>query len=160
MESDKKNIVSNLITYISFLFNFLEFKLHFFKLSSIVKQISYYCFQCRVLRNKEIIEVHHNYLHVGDIINVEYGMNIPVDGLVLQSTQLAADESAMTGESDECKKDIFYFCNMRRDEKLAENIKFDETNKAERAHMLPSPLLLSGTSIAGGEGKMVCVMVG
>jgi magnesium-transporting ATPase (P-type) len=66
----------------------------------------------------------------------------------------------MTGESDECKKDIFYFCNMRRDEKLAENIKFDETNKAERAHMLPSPLLLSGTSIAGGEGKMVCIMVG
>ena len=87
-------------------------------------------------------------------------MNIPVDGLVLQATQLAADESAMTGESDECKKDIFYFCNMRRDEKLAENIKFDETNKAEQAHMLPSPLLLSGTSIAGGEGKMVCIMVG
>jgi len=41
---------------------------------------------CRVLRNKEIVEVHHNYLHVGDIINVEYGMNIPVDGLILQST--------------------------------------------------------------------------
>jgi cation transport ATPase len=26
--------------------------------------------------------LHHNDLHVGDIIMVEYGMNIPVDGFV------------------------------------------------------------------------------
>jgi magnesium-transporting ATPase (P-type) len=29
-----------------------------------------------------------------------------------------------------------------------------------RTHELPSPLILSGTNIAGGEGKMLCVMVG
>lgn len=29
-----------------------------------------------------------------------------------------------------------------------------------RTHELPSPLILSGTNIAGGEGKMLCIMVG
>jgi len=29
-----------------------------------------------------------------------------------------------------------------------------------RSHELPSPLILSGTSIAGGEGKILCIMVG
>jgi magnesium-transporting ATPase (P-type) len=36
----------------------------------------------------------------------------------------------------------------------------DEGAKMMRSHELPSPLLLSGTSIAGGEGRMVCLMVG
>ena len=29
-----------------------------------------------------------------------------------------------------------------------------------RTHELPSPILMSGTSIAAGEGRMICVMVG
>lgn len=65
---------------------------------------------CRVLRNGEFIELHHNWLHVGDIINVEYGMAIPVDGVVIQATQLSVDEAAMTGESDEMKKEILAVC--------------------------------------------------
>lgn len=61
---------------------------------------------CVVLRNGKTETLHHNHLHVGDIINVEYGMAIPVDGLVIQATQLSVDEAAMTGESDEMKKEI------------------------------------------------------
>lgn len=38
--------------------------------------------------------------------------------------------------------------------------KADEANKMMRTHELPSPLILSGTNIAGGEGKMLCLMVG
>lgn len=57
------------------------------------------------MRNGQIEDVHHNYLHVGDIIFVDYGMKIPVDGLVLSATQLTCDEAAMTGESDEMRKD-------------------------------------------------------
>jgi len=41
---------------------------------------------CRVLRNGEIIEIHHNFLHVGDVINVELGMANPVDGIIFQAT--------------------------------------------------------------------------
>ena len=84
----------------------------------------------------------------------------PVDGIIYQATQLAADESAMTGESDEMKKETLFFCKQRRDEKNAENPKGDENNKMSRAHEISSPLILSGTSIAGGEGKMICLMVG
>lgn len=40
---------------------------------------------CRVLRNGVIEIVHHNGLHVGDVIMVEYGMNIPVDGFCFQA---------------------------------------------------------------------------
>jgi P-type E1-E2 ATPase len=100
-------------------------------------------------------------LYVGDIINIEYGMANPVDGLILNATQLTVDEAAMTGESDEMKKETLYFCNLRREEKNAEQTKVvDDTAKLSRAHDLPSPIMLSGTSIAGGEGKMICLMVG
>lgn len=114
---------------------------------------------CCVLRNGVIEQVHHNFLHVGDIINVEYGMAIPVDGLILQATQLMADEAAMTGESDEMKKEIFHSCHQRMEEKRVEN-KGKEIDKLSASHELPSPLVLSGTSIAGGEGRMVALMVG
>jgi|LakMenEpi03Aug12_release.lakeMendotaPanAssembly.Ray.scaffolds.fasta_scaffold120126_4 P-type E1-E2 ATPase len=116
--------------------------------------------QCRVLRNGKVETIHHNFLHVGDVINIEYGMANPVDGIVFQAASLTCDEAAMTGESDEMKKETQYFCKLRRDEKNAENPKGDEHNKMHRAHEISSPLILSGTSIAGGEGKMVCLMVG
>lgn len=115
---------------------------------------------CKVLRRGNYSELHHNFIHVGDVINVEYGMANPVDGIIINATQLTVDEAAMTGESDEMKKDIMYFCKLRRDEKNAEGGKIAEGEKMSRAHEIPSPLLLSGTSIAGGEGRMVVIMVG
>ena len=87
-------------------------------------------------------------------------MDVPVDGVAILASGVLANESAMTGESDEMKKEIQYFCKLRRDEKNAENHKVDENHKMHRAHEISSPLILSGTSIAGGEGKMVCLMVG
>lgn len=112
---------------------------------------------CAVLRNGEVKIEHHNFLHVGDIINVEYGMAIPVDGIVLQATQLTVDESAMTGESDEMKKEILKVCKSRLNDLQAEAGKLDGM---EKTHALPSPLILSGTNVAGGEGKFMCLMVG
>ncbi len=119
-----------------------------------------FCVQCRVLRNGKVETIHHNFLHVGDVIYVEYGMASPVDGLVFQAASLTCDEAAMTGESDEMKKETHYFCKLRRDEKNAENLKGGEKNKMHRAQEISSPIILSGTSIAGGEGKMICLMVG
>ena len=92
-------------------------------------------------------------------MHLKYGMEIPVDGIVLQCNQLTTNEAAMTGESDERRKETFETCMQRKREKNAEG--FDKTNvdKAD-AHSLPSPLILSGTAVAGGEGKMIVVMVG
>ena len=107
----------------------------------------------------EDTNIHINYLHVGDIMHLKYGMEIPVDGIVVQCNQLTTNEAAMTGESDERRKETFETCKARQQEKYAEG--FDKTNvdKAE-AHGLPSPLILSGTAVASGEGKMIVVMVG
>jgi len=39
---------------------------------------------CSILRNGEFITLHHDLIHVGDIIEVKYGMAIPVDGVVMK----------------------------------------------------------------------------
>ena len=72
------------------------------------------------MRRGEVEIVHHNYLMIGDVINVEYGMAIPVDGIVLQATQLTVDEAAMTGESDEMKKETLPTCLSRLADKKEE----------------------------------------
>lgn len=101
--------------------------------------------------------LHVNYLHVGDIVHLRYGMVIPVDGLVISCNQLTTNEAAMTGESDERRKETIDTCLERRAEKG--DIDYKKIDKTE-SHALPSPLLLSGTSVAGGEGKMLVIMVG
>ena len=40
-------------------------------------------------------------------------MNIPVDGIVYRGSGVMTDESAMTGESDEIKKDSLDSCKLR-----------------------------------------------
>ena len=56
---------------------------------------------------------------------------LPADGLIIQSNDLKVDESSLTGESDHVKK--------------GENV---------------DPLLLSGTHVMEGSGKMLVVAVG
>ena len=102
-------------------------------------------------------EIHVDYLHVGDIMHLEYGIVIPVDGIVLSCNQLTTNEAAMTGESDERRKEPMEICAEARARKAQEA---DQKKTGHEAHALPSPLLLSGTSVAGGDGKMLVVMVG
>lgn len=112
---------------------------------------------CRVVRDGKIEKVHHNYLQVGDVIELKYGMEVPVDGLVLSCNQLNMDEAAMTGESDERRKETIGVCMARHAEKGAvDKLKIDAADN----HSLPSPVILSGTAVSGGEGFMVCLMVG
>ncbi|CAH1783922.1 unnamed protein product [Owenia fusiformis] len=68
---------------------------------------------------------------VGDICQVKYGDLLPADGILIQANDLKVDESSLTGESDHVKKgDV-------RD-----------------------PMLLSGTHVMEGSGKMVVTAVG
>jgi len=43
-------------------------------------------------------------LVVGDIIKLESGARIPADCIALEATDMAADESAMTGEPEQVEK--------------------------------------------------------
>lgn len=43
-------------------------------------------------------------LLVGDIVQVETGEILSVDGVVFKASQMSTDESSITGESDQVKK--------------------------------------------------------
>lgn len=88
-------------------------------------------------------------------MKIQAGMDVPVDGVVVQASGVLANESAMTGESDELKKEALSFCQARRKEKLAEL-----GDKLGGAHDVTTPVLLSGTQIATGEGWFIAIVVG
>lgn len=85
-------------------------------------------------------------------------MNIPVDGVIVKGSGVQCNESAMTGESDELKKESLENCHLRREEKESE-FAYQKSPK-RNPHDLPSPVLLSGTQIATGEGWFLVVVVG
>lgn len=87
--------------------------------------------------------VHRNFLNVGDIIKIQNGMNVPVDGVVVSGVGVLADESAMTGESDHLPKESLEKCLARKAEHEADT----NTTTARTHHDVPSPVLLSGTQV-------------
>merc|ERR1712013_435999 len=74
---------------------------------------------------------HPREIVVGDIISVKYGDLLPADGLVMQSNDLKVDESSLTGESDQVNKGIG-----------------------------TDPMVLSGTHVMEGSGKILVTAVG
>ena len=84
-----------------------------------------------VIRGGTAQQVQVGELVVGDILQVKYGDLLPADGVIMQSNDLKIDESSLTGESDQVKKG--------RD---------------------VDPMVLSGTHIMEGSGKVVVTAVG
>ena len=58
---------------------------------------------CKVYRNGKIVEIEVDDVVVGDRIIIQSGDKIPADG-VLCSGAISVDNSALNGESEECKK--------------------------------------------------------
>jgi magnesium-transporting ATPase (P-type) len=111
--------------------------------------------QVKCIRDGKELVVHRNNIKVGDIIKIESGMNIPVDGICIVGIGIMSDESAMTGESDHCSKESVDICKKRQAE-------FESDNKGGKKgpHDVPSPVILSGTQIQTGQGLFVCIVVG
>ncbi|XP_061677755.1 plasma membrane calcium-transporting ATPase 1-like isoform X5 [Syngnathoides biaculeatus] len=84
-----------------------------------------------VLRAGQLAQVKVSDIVVGDIAHVKYGDLLPADGILIQGNDLKIDESSLTGESDHVKK------------------------SADK-----DPMLLSGTHVMEGSGKMVVTAVG
>lgn len=57
--------------------------------------------------------MHKENIKVGDIIKIKNGMDIPVDGIVIQASGVLADESSLTGESDHLPKETMDKCLAR-----------------------------------------------
>ncbi|KAI6210887.1 Calcium-transporting ATPase [Aphelenchoides besseyi] len=83
------------------------------------------------IRDGQPVEVNPKKLVVGDIVQVKYGDLLPADGIIIQSHDLQLDESSLTGETDHVKKSPE-----------------------------GDPVLLSGTHVMEGSGKMVVTAVG
>lgn len=110
------------------------------------------------MRNGDKVEINFNDLKTGDIIEIKTGMSIPCDAVLAKGTGVTTDESAMTGESTELKKETFEQCLVRLEERLEEE-RFHDVHERSN-HDCPSPILLSGTQIQTGEGWLLIIVVG
>ena len=84
-------------------------------------------------------------LLVGDLIMINYGDIMAADVLLIEGNGIKMDESALTGESDAMKKEVYDKC-------------VQLLNSGESK--LPSPLILSGTNCVEGSGKGIVLAVG
>lgn len=84
-----------------------------------------------VIRKGQVIQIPVAEIVVGDIAQIKYGDLLPTDGILIQGNDLKLDESSLTGESDQVRKSL------------------DK-----------DPMLLSGTHVMEGSGRMVVSAVG
>jgi P-type E1-E2 ATPase len=80
---------------------------------------------------------------VGDIIKIKAGMYIPVDGILIWGSGVLCNESAITGESVEIKKESHENCKLRKEERDQEKTYYKDKN--DNPHDVPSSVILSGT---------------
>jgi len=97
----------------------------------------------KALRNGNAVMLNQRDVVTGDVLLLSTGDKIPADGRLLESTELSADESALTGESIPAKKNANLV------------ITDEKTPLAERHNML-----YSGTFITNGFGKLLVTAVG
>ncbi|KAJ1949936.1 plasma membrane calcium, partial [Linderina pennispora] len=88
----------------------------------------------KALRDGNEVEIGVQEINVGDILLIEPGDIVPVDGVYLSGHRMKCDESSATGESDAIKKGTMDECL--------------------------DPFILSGAKVLEGVGKMVVVAVG
>jgi Ca2+-transporting ATPase len=96
----------------------------------------------RVRRDDRIEVIAASQLVVGDILELQAGDAVPADARLLQTIDLAAEESALTGESAPVQKD-------------ARAAVADDAPLADRPTML-----LVGTTLVRGKGRGVVVATG
>ncbi|XP_066553936.1 plasma membrane calcium-transporting ATPase 2 isoform X2 [Amia ocellicauda] len=84
-----------------------------------------------IVRGGQVIQTPVAEIVVGDIAQIKYGDLLPADGVLIQGNDLKIDESSLTGESDHVRK------------------------SADK-----DPMLLSGTHVMEGSGRMVVTAVG
>ena len=91
---------------------------------------------------------------VGDILNIIPGMEIPAECLVVSSAHLLVDEEVITGSIETISKASL-------GESLVKKNKITkEMGSKPNYSTISTPILLSGSKVLGGEGKMLVVLVG
>lgn len=83
----------------------------------------------------------------------------------MEAAELTTDESAMTGETDPIKKDILVHCIEKRNQLINDGVRvlqisFPFLKNNSGRHDVYSPIMMSGTRVLSGMGKMVVLVVG
>ena len=107
----------------------------------------------RIRRDGQAQLVDSSQLVVGDVVDFEEGVEIPADAILLEGEGVQADEASMTGETDPLGKQTFHDCLARRDH-------VRKSGELARTINFPSPVLISGSTIYRGAGKMLVIAVG
>lgn len=81
---------------------------------------------------------------------VNEGMEIPADAVLFESNEVTIDESSMTGETNPVVKYTLNGC-LRRSSIRASDV---------GSHSNFSPVIMGGTRVLTGEGKMLIIVVG
>ena len=93
-----------------------------------------------VQRDDRLKSILSNQLVVGDVVVINEGMEIPADGWVIQSYDIKADESLLTGENNTISKEPFEKAlSMRNQAKNQRN--------ALSYRDIPSPVVLAGSKV-------------
>ena len=98
--------------------------------------------QIKVIRNGKTILIKQEEVTIGDLVVLSSGDKIVADGRLIESIELAVDESTLTGESLPSRKN-------------AEAILKEETHLADRVNMV-----YSGTFVTNGYGTMLVTGIG
>ncbi|XP_014556849.1 hypothetical protein COCVIDRAFT_37567 [Bipolaris victoriae FI3] len=100
----------------------------------------------KVIRSGTTREISVYDIFVGDVVNLEPGDMIPVDGILIQGHGIKCDESSATGESDLLKK-------MSGDEAYKAIERHDNLKKVD-------PFILSGAKVSEGVGTFMVTATG
>lgn len=102
----------------------------------------------KVIRSGKAATVSVHDVLVGDVMLVEPGDIIPVDGIFINGHSLSCDESSVTGESDLMKK-------VPGDEVMRSLLQEEAPNRKEL-----DPFILSGAKVLDGVGSFLVTAVG
>ncbi|MEM1578151.1 MAG: HAD-IC family P-type ATPase [Archaeoglobaceae archaeon] len=97
--------------------------------------------QAHIFVDGKFRETDSRFLVPGDVVIIEAGMKVPADLRIIDSKELAVDESVLTGESFPVEK---------RSEKVSEDVPLSER----------SCMLYAGSMVTSGWGKGVVVATG
>lgn len=108
----------------------------------------------KVIRSGKSLELSVHDILVGDVMHLNTGDLVPVDGIFIDGHGVKCDESSATGESDLLKKTA-------ADEVLAALVKYregkwDSNTKIEKM----DPFIISGSKVNEGTGTFLVTAVG
>ncbi|QBZ59190.1 hypothetical protein PoMZ_04151 [Pyricularia oryzae] len=107
----------------------------------------------KVIRSGKSVELSVYDILVGDVMHLETGDLVPVDGIFIQGHGVKCDESSATGESDLLKK-------TPADEVFAALEKIHEGNSDNSKIEKMDPFIISGSKVNEGTGTFLVTAVG